>query len=429
MEKNTQKTVAVIGLGYVGLPLAVRASERGYDVIGFDIDQRKIDALKEGKLIFKDAYLEENLAKYPILVTNDPTELKRADIHIICVPTPVDESRHPDLTPVVGASETVASNAKKGSLVILESTVNPYVSEEVIKPILEKHGFTISEDIFLSHCPERINPGDPKWNVTNIPRVVGSFDAKGLEMSLDFYRSIVDADIRPMKSIREAEATKILENSFRNVNIAFVNEIAMSFDTLGIDVKDVIEGASTKPFAFMAHYPSCGIGGHCIPVDPHYLVERAKESGFDHVFLRHAIATNDNMPLYAVDRLQDALNEQKIAMNGTIIGVLGLAYKADIDDLRESPALEVIKHLKEHKAIVESFDPYLPELSSTKSLEELLEKSDAIFIATNHKIFLSALTPELLKQHGIKVVLDGKNCLDKERFSKEPSFVYRGIGR
>lgn len=429
MAKTAKKAVAVIGLGYVGLPLAVRASERGYDVVGFDIDERKITALKQGKQIFKDAYLKENQKRFPIMATSDPKDIERADIHIICVPTPVDERRQPDLKPVIGASETVAKHCKKGVLVVLESTVNPYVSEEVVKPIFEEYGFTVGKDVFISHCPERINPGDPKWDVTNIPRVVGSFDQKGLRMSLDFYRSIVDADIRPMKSIREAEATKILENSFRNVNIAFVNEIAMSFDKLGIDVKDVIQGASTKPFAFMAHYPSCGIGGHCIPVDPHYLVERAKQSGFDHVFLRHAIETNDNMPAYAVDRLQDALNKKKVAMNGTTIGVLGLAYKADIDDLRESPALEVIKHLKEHKAKVESYDPYLPKLSTVKSLEALLKKSDALFIATNHKEFIEALTPALLKKHKIKAILDGKNCLDRDLFMKEKSFIYRGIGR
>ncbi len=429
MIKTTQKTVSVIGLGYVGLPLAVRTRERGYDVIGFDIDETKIQALRQGKLIFKDAYLEKNQRAYPIKLTSTPADIGDADIHIICVPTPVDALRQPDLTPVIDASETVALHCKKGALVVLESTVNPYVSEEIVKPIFEKHGFAIGKDVYISHCPERINPGDPKWDVTNIPRVVGSFDKKGLDMSLAFYRSIVDADIRPMKSIREAEATKILENSFRNVNIAFVNEIAMSFDSLGIDVKDVIDGAATKPFAFMAHYPSCGIGGHCIPVDPHYLVQRAKESGFDHVFLRHAIETNDNMPLYAVDRLQDALNEKKIAMNGITVGVLGLAYKANVSDLRESPALEVIKHLKAHLAKVETFDPYLPKLSTVKNLETLLKKSDALFIATNHKEFIEVLTPALLKKHKIKVILDGKNCLDRDLFKKEKSFIYKGIGR
>lgn len=428
MAKFDLKTVSVIGLGYVGLPLAVRAKERGYEVIGFDVDENKIALLKKGQRIFKDAFLEENLLKYPFKATNDPKDLASADIHIICVPTPVDQQHHPDLGPVIGASETVASQTKKGALVILESTVNPYVSEEVVKPIFEKHGFKVGKDIFISHCPERINPGDPKWNVTNIPRVVGSFDKKGLEMSLQFYRSIVDAEIRPMKHIREAEAVKILENSFRNINIAFVNEIARSFDKMEIDVKDVIEGAATKPFAFMKHFPSCGVGGHCIPVDPHYLVERAKESGFNHRFLKLAIEMNDSMPEYSVERMQDALNENGMAMKGSTIGVLGLAYKANVDDLRESPALEIVEILKEHFCKVETFDPHVKRLSTSKTLETLLKKSDAIFIATDHREFKEMITPALLKKNNIKVIVDGKNCLDKEAF-KKAGIIYKGIGR
>lgn len=428
MTKYDLKTVAVIGLGYVGLPLAVRASEKQYTVIGFDLDKEKIQILKTGKHIWKDPYIEENITRYPFQATTNPKDIASADIHIICVPTPVDSAHHPDLGPVIGACEIVAEHAKKGALVILESTVNPYVSEEVVKPIFENHGFVIGKDVFISHCPERINPGDPKWNVTNIPRVVGSFERKGLEMSLQFYRSIVDADIRPMKTIREAEAVKILENSFRNINIAFVNEIARSFDKLNIDVKDVIDGASTKPFAFMAHYPSCGIGGHCIPVDPHYLVERAKASGFDHEFLKLAIKTNDEMPEYTVERLQDALNENKMPMNGTTIALLGLSYKANVEDVRESPSFEIIKHLKKHFSKVETFDPYVKSQSSMKSLDAILKKSQAIIVATNHREFIETLTPDLLKKHHIKVIVDGKNCLDRDAF-KKAGIIYKGIGR
>jgi len=428
MAKYDLKTVAVIGLGYVGLPLAVRAQEKGYSVIGFDLDEKKISILKSGKHIWRDAYLEANIPKYPFHITSDPRDIVSADVHIICVPTPVDSAHHPDLNPVISACEIVATHTKKGALIVLESTVNPYVSEEIVRPIFEKHGFTIGKDIFISHCPERINPGDPKWNVTNIPRVVGSFDKRGLEMSLQFYRSIVDADIRPMKTIREAEAVKILENSFRNINIAFVNEIAHSFDTLDIDVKDVIDGAATKPFAFMAHYPSCGIGGHCIPVDPHYLIERAKASGFDHEFLKLAIKTNNEMPEYTVERLQDALNENKMPMKGTVVGLLGLSYKANVEDVRESPSFEIIKHLKKHFAKVETFDPYVKESSSMKSLEGLLKKSEALILATNHQIFIETITPALLKKHGIKVIVDGKNCLDRDAFRKA-GIIYKGIGR
>ncbi len=423
-----KKTVAVIGLGYVGLPLAVRSVERGYTVIGFDTNDQKIAILKKKKSPIEDAYLSENIPKFPFTATSDPTLLKTADIVLICVPTPVDASFFPDLEPVISACELIASNCQKGALVVLESTVNPGVSEEIVKPIFEKHGFTVGKDIFLAHCPERINPGDEKWNVTNIPRVVGSFDAKGLKLAFEFYQSIVDGEIRKMKSIREAEAVKIVENSFRDINIAFVNELARSFEVLDIDVKDVIQGAATKPFSFMAHYPSCGVGGHCIPVDPYYLIERAKQSGFDHRFLKIAREINNSMPAHTVELLQDELNGIKLPLNGTRVGVLGLAYKANVDDLRESPAEKIIEHLKRHGAKVETYDPHILRLSSVKSLEALLRKSDALILATDHREFKENLTPALMKKFGICIIVDGKNCLDKSAF-KKAGIIYRGIGR
>lgn len=428
MAPKDQKTVAVVGLGYVGLPLAVRASERGFRVIGYDTNTEKIALLKAGKSPIEDKFLEENISRFRFDATNDSKKLALADIILICVPTPVDASFYPDLEPVISASELIATHVKKGALVVLESTVNPGVSEEVVRPIFEKAGYKIGTDLFLAHCPERINPGDTKWNVTNIPRVVGSFDAKGLALAHDFYTAIVDGEIRKMKSIREAEAVKIVENSFRDINIAFVNELARSFDVLNIDVKDVIQGAATKPFAFMAHYPSCGVGGHCIPVDPYYLIERAKQSGFDHKFLKIAREINNSMPAYTVELLQDALNTVKLPLNGTKVGVLGLSYKANIDDVRESPAFKVIKHLEKHGAKVETFDPHVKKRSSAKSLEALLKKSTALVLVTDHAEFKEALTPALLKKHGIKVIIDGKNCLDRTAFSKA-GIIYKGIGR
>lgn len=428
MSTSTEKTVAVVGLGYVGLPLAVRSSERGYNVIGFDTNEEKIKLLNEGKSPIEDAFLEENLSRYRFLATVDEEKLAEADIVLICVPTPVDETFYPDLEPVISASERIARHAKKGALVVLESTVNPGVSEEIVRPIFEKAGYSVGTDIFLAHCPERINPGDAKWNVTNIPRVVGSFDETGLNMAYEFYSSIVDGEIRKMKSIREAEAVKIVENSFRDINIAFVNELARSFDVLNIDVKDVIQGAATKPFAFMPHFPSCGVGGHCIPVDPYYLIERAKQSGFDHKFLKIAREINNSMPAYTVELLQDCLNQVKLPVNGTTIGVLGLSYKANIDDVRESPAFKVIEHLKKHLAQVETYDPHVLKSSSVKSLEALLEKSQALVVVTDHKEFKEMITPELLKKHDIKVVIDGKNCLDKQLFLSA-GIIYKGIGR
>lgn len=424
----SKKTVAVVGLGYVGLPLAVRSVERGYRVIGLDNNEEKIALLKKKKSPIEDRYLEENIPKFPFEPTSDPKKLKEADIVLICVPTPVDEMFYPDLEPVISASELIAKHGKKGALVVLESTVNPGVSEEVVRPIFERHGYAVGKDIFLAHCPERINPGDEKWNVTNIPRVVGSFDKKGLTVALEFYRSIVDGEIRPMKSIREAEAVKIVENSFRDINIAFVNELAKSFDVLGIDVKDVIQGAATKPFSFMPHYPSCGVGGHCIPVDPYYLIERAKQSGFDHKFLKIAREINNSMPAHTVELLQDELNAIKLPLNGTRIGVLGLAYKANVDDLRESPAEKIIEHLEKHGAKVETFDPHILRLSTVKSLDALLKKSDAVILATDHREFKERITPALLKKFGIRVIVDGKNCLDKKAFFAA-KIRYKGIGR
>ena len=423
-----KETVAVIGLGYVGLPLALRASERGYSVIGFDTSKAKVALLRKGISPIEDPFLKENIDRYTFRPTTDEKELRKADIFLICVPTPVDESYYPDLTPVINASELIARQAKKGALVVLESTVNPGVSEEVVRPIFEKHGKKVGRDVFIAHCPERINPGDVKWNVTNIPRVVGSFDAQGLAKALTFYQSIVDAEIRPMKSIREAEAVKIVENSFRDINIAFVNELAKSFDVLGIDTKDVIDGAATKPFAFMAHYPSCGVGGHCIPVDPYYLIERAKQSGFDHRFLKIAREINNSMPAYAVELLQDALNDEKLALNGTTVGVLGVAYKANIDDLRESPALKIIEALKRHKATVITHDPHVPDHSTEKTLVGFLKKCTAVILATDHREFREAITPELLKKHGVKVFIDGKNAFAKDDFVRH-GVRYHGIGR
>jgi nucleotide sugar dehydrogenase len=425
---KAQETVVVIGLGYVGLPLALRASERGYNVIGFDTHKEKITLLKKGLSPIEDPFLKENVGRFRIHATSNEKDLKRGDIFLICVPTPVDELFYPDLEPVIAASEIVARAAKPGALVVLESTVNPGVSEEVVKPIFERHGKRVGHEVFLAHCPERINPGDAKWNVTNIPRVVGAFEKKGLERARTFYQSIVDAEIRPMKSIREAEAVKIVENSFRDINIAFVNELAKSFDILGIDTKDVIDGAATKPFAFMAHYPSCGVGGHCIPVDPYYLIERAKQSGFDHRFLKIAREINNSMPVYTVELLQDALNEVRLPMNGTTVGVLGLAYKANIDDLRESPALKIIAALEKHKARVITFDPHLPKRSTETSLAAFLRKADAVILATDHREFKTALSPALLKRHRIKVFIDGKNTFHHTLF-RSSGVLYRGIGR
>lgn len=426
MEKNSQK-VCIIGLGYVGLPLAVQCALKGYEVYGLESDTKKNDLINAGKSTISEEFLEKNLPNVKIIATNDPSVIKKSDVVIMCVPTPVDENHYPDLEPVETATKAIVENLNQGQLVVIESTINPGVCEEVIKPIFDQAGYVIGKDYELAHCPERINPGDPKWNVTNIPRVVGSFTKKGLDMAVKFYEDVIDATIMPMKSIREAEATKIVENSFRDINLAFVNELAKSFDVLGIDIVDVIKGASTKPFAFMPHWPSRGIGGHCIPVDPYYLIERAKSAGFDHEFLKIARKVNNSMPEYTVELLQDALNKVKMPLNGTNIGILGISYKANIADLRESPVIKIIKHLKIHESNVFVFDPHTKENSTVESLETLLEKSEALILATNHKEFLE-IDPALFKKYGIKVIVDGMNALDKEAIEKH-GIIYKGIGR
>lgn len=430
--KTTSKkkdAVCVVGLGYVGLPLAIRAKEKGYDVFGFDLNEERNAAINSRKSPIEDRYLEEQLPLHFFPATSDPNVIRSCDIILICVPTPVDELHNPDLGPVIRSAETIAANMRKGSLVVLESTVNPGVTEEVVAPIFEKAGHRVGKDVSLAHCPERINPGDEKWNVTNIPRVVGALDASGLARAVEFYRSIVDGEIRPMKSVREAEAVKVVENSFRDINIAFVNELARSFDKLDIDVADVIRGASTKPFSFMPHFPSCGVGGHCIPVDPYYLIERAKRAGFDHKFLRLAREINNDMPAYTVELLQEALNAVKLPVNGSVVGVLGLSYKANIDDVRESPSFAIVDHLKQHGARVETYDPHILHQSSLKSLDAILKKSTAIILATDHREFREAITPALLKKHRVKVFVDGKNAFDNKSAFKKAGIVYKGIGR
>ncbi len=433
MSKTSKKeTVVVVGLGYVGLPLALLAKESGYNVIGFDINKEWVDMINGGVCpLGDDEKVAKKFAQFRFKATYDKDDITQGDIILVAVPTPVDEDQNPVYDYVISASEMVARTMKKGTLVVLESTVNPGTCEEIVRPLFEREGHIIGKDVFIAHCPERIDPGKSSfsagYHIGNTARVVGAFTKEGTKRAAAFYRSIIDAEVREMKSIREAEAVKILENSFRDINIAFINEIAQSFDRLGIDVLDVIEGAKTKPYAFMAHYPSCGVGGHCIPVDPYYLIESAQRSGFEHEFMRNARRINNFMPIYAVERMQDALNSIKLPLKGEKIGILGLAYKANVDDTRESPSFKIIKHLRKHGADVISFDPHVLHKCDSQSLEDILARVDHIFIATNHDEFVN-MDLSLLKKNNIKVVLDGKNCMDKDAI-EALGVVYRGIGR
>jgi len=428
LPASLNKTIAVIGMGYVGLPLALLASKKGYKVIGIDINTKKVNLINEGLSPFANREIEKELKLTDLGATTDFSKIKSASIVIVCVPTPVHKNRLPDYTPIKSACKSIAPFISKGKLIILESTVNPGVCEEIVLPILEKgSGLVPGRDFYLAHCPERINPGDKKWNVANIARVVGGFNQISLTKALRFYRFLINAPIKPMGSLKEAEAVKIVENSFRNVNMAFVNELAQSFSMLGIDVDNVLEGAATKPFGFMRFYPSRGIGGHCIPVDPYYLIDYAKKNGYKHEFLSLACKINEEMPSYTVDQVIAGLKEKNLPIQGTKVAVLGLTYKAGIDDCRESPAFEIVRELKQRKTKVTTFDPYVNGESDTKSLKEALVGAKAIVVATDHPEF-KKLNPRKLHKLGIKVVVDGMNCLPKEKFTQN-GFFYRGIGR
>jgi len=427
---KSNATVAVIGLGYVGLPLALLAAEKGYKVIGFDINTALIADLKKG-VTRVDGITKQTLKSTTALFTDDAVSLDKADISIVCVPTPlVENSQLPDLGPVRGAVRTIAPHLHKGSLVILESTVNPGVCDEVVIPLLESStDFVIGKDVEIAYCPERINPGDPKWHVGNINRVIGGNTESALDKAYAFYSSIIDADIKKMGSIKEAEAVKVVENSFRDINIAFVNELAMSFHHLGIDIESVIDGAATKPFAFMAHRPGCGVGGHCIPVDPYYLIDYAKGYGFEHDLLRMARRTNERMPAFTVDLLKESLEKIRKPLNGTKVALLGVSYKPNVGDQRESPSHKIHEQLQKRGANVVRFDPHLAADSDVATLEAALEHAEAVVIETAHKAFEELLHPDELKKYGIKVVIDGRNMLKHLRpeFAKA-GIVYQGIG-
>ena len=394
--------VCIIGLGYVGLPLALLSAEKGYTVYGLENNTRKAEELS---------------IKYSQLHINHEDALS-SEIIIIAVPTPVDESKNPDLTPVRVACEQVADHLTgKGQVVILESTVNPFVSRKFVLPILEKNGYHEGKEFFLAHCPERIDPGNPTWNVSNIPRVIGALSKEGLEKAASFYKSILSAEVQSLSSIESAEMVKIYENSLRAVNIAFANEMAIVMQNMKIDAKEIIQGVKTKPFGLDLCFPSCGVGGHCIPVDPFYLIDESLKRGFDPSFLRTAMRVNGYMPAYTVSLLMHALNDAGRSVKGAKVGVLGVAYKRNVDDVRESPALEILKRVKSLGAELKVYDPFIPEYTDATA-EDVLA-CDAVLLLTDHSEFLQ------YDYSKIPVVIDGKNALERHRVTG----VYKGIGR
>mgnify|MGYP001564140738 FL=1 len=423
--------ITVVGLGYVGLPLACLCAEKGHKVYGLDIDKNKVDLINNNQSPIDDEYIINKLEniKNKINATINANEcIPNSEVVIVCVPTPADKNNSPDLTALMESASMISKFIKKDTLLVIESTIYPGTIEEVVIPILKKQKFdTYSNDIFVAHCPERIDPGNKKWTIENLPRVVGGITKEATKRAAEFYRSLVEAGIVELSSVKAAEATKIMENTFRDVNIAFVNEMAQSFDKAGIDIMEVIKGASTKPFAFMPHYPGAGVGGHCIAQDPYYMIERGRQLGFNHEFLMLARKINNSMPCYTVGLLEQQLKKLKKTTKNARIGVLGLAYKANVEDVRESPAFEVINILKAKDADVFVFDPYVKNGSNVKDLDELLNKSDYIILATDHNEFKD-MDLNKLKKHKILAIIDGRNCLDKEKI-KFMGILYHGIGR
>jgi len=387
--------LGVIGLGYVGLPLAVEFARAGYGVIGYDVDERKVAELSAGRSYIPDVssdHLAEVVKNGKFVATTDPTRLAETDIIDICVPTPLRKTKDPDMTYVVQAVDAVAAILKKGQLIILESTTYPGTTVEVVQPILAAKGFEPGVDFYLAFSPERVDPGNPHYQTKNIPKVVGGINEDSTRAAVAFYGQVMDTVV-PVSSPSVAEMVKLLENTFRAVNIGLVNELALMCHRMGLDVWEVIDAAKTKPFGFMPFYPGPGLGGHCIPIDPFYLSWKAKQYNFEARFIELAGVVNGAMPEFVVQRIIDALNSQKKSVNGSRVHVIGVAYKRDVNDLRESPALEILELLAHRGAIVTYTDPYVPEFKHAhldlKSLDEpsMHEGIDCGVIVTDHKVF------------------------------------------
>ena len=459
------KKVCVVGLGYVGLPLAALSAIKGYHVTGLDINPLTVEKINSGfshirdtevERLVKDAHLTNNLN-----ATTSVDDISECTHYLICVPTPVDENDDPDLNPIYSAVDAIAPFVKKNNLVVIESTVFPGTCEQELIPRLDSlTNLKAGIDYHLAHCPERVNPGDPFWTSENIPRVIGATSKKGVDEAASFYNSILGGgifDIREIKSvfnrkfsldesgglkvsqvplgsvtkmhsIRDAEAVKAMENTVRDVNIAFVNELAKISDVLGLDVIDIIDGMATKPFGKGPFYPGVGVGGHCIAVDPEWLKAASKKAGYMPEMINLARATNNGMPNYTVSILQNLLNELELSLKGTNVLLLGVAYKKNVDDPRESPFYEV-KNILESKGVnIDVYDSWIDYENTVQSFQEGLQMATALLIITEHTDAITELKNTDLSQLPLKVIVDGRNCLDRELITSQ-GVLYSGIGR
>ncbi|MGI6586240.1 MAG: nucleotide sugar dehydrogenase, partial [Lutisporaceae bacterium] len=394
--KNKEITVGVVGLGYVGLPLAVEKAKAGFKTTGFDIQFQKVDLVNNGINYIGDVVDSDlkNLVKKGMLsATTDFSFVKDVDFIAICVPTPLDDHQQPDISYVKASTEEIAKHLKKETMVVLESTTYPGTTEELVRPILEEgSGLKCGKDFYLGFSPERVDPGNLIYKTKNTPKVVGAIGEDATEVIAAMYSAVLDGDVFTVSSPAIAEMEKILENTYRNVNIGLVNELAMLCNKMGINFWEVIDAAKTKPYGFQAFYPGPGLGGHCIPLDPYYLSWKAREYGFHTSMIESSMMINDKMPEYCVERAGDILNRDRKSLSGSRILVLGVAYKQDIDDYRESPALKVIEILEKKGAAVDFYDPFIPEYkykgNSVKGLgkinEEILKVYDLVIITTAH---------------------------------------------
>ena len=412
-----EAVVGVIGLGYVGLPLAVEMAEAGYRTIGFDVQRKKVDAVNAGQNYIGDIVgntLKEVVEEGKLSATSDFGFIRDVDAVLICVPTPLDQYQQPDISYVKNSTESVARRLHRGMLVVLESTTYPGTTEELLKPILESSGLRCGEDFYLAFSPERVDPGNKTYRTKNTPKVVGGVGQEATAVAAALYRNVLSGGVYEVSSPAVAEMEKLLENTYRTINIGLANEMAIICNRMGINVWEVIDAAKTKPYGFQAFYPGPGLGGHCIPLDPFYLTWKAREYDYHTRLIETSGEINTAMPEYVVDRAMKVLNKNRTAMNGARVLVLGVAYKADIDDCRESPALHVLEHLEREGALVSYYDPYIPEVRHKGRIyrgeaaltDELLQSADIAIICTAHAAFDYERIQRLSKE-----VFDTRNAM------------------
>lgn len=436
--KDKSAVISVIGLGYVGLPTAVYFAEKSFKVYGVDKVVRIVNGLNKGVSHLNELGLDERIRevvrKGKFECTSDTVDaVKNSDVIFIIVPTPISKDKEPDLSYVISAAEDISKSLRRGQLVVLESTVYPGVTDDTLKPILESSGLKAGKDFGLAYCPERYNPGDTMHTIENVNRIVGGVTMEWAEITKDVYSHVIKADIDTVSDIKTAEAAKVIENIQRDLNIALMNELSLIFERMGIDVMEVIKAASTK-WNFNVYYPGAGVGGHCLPVDPYYLVSKAREFGYHSKVITAGREINDYMPHHIFEILRDALNDMELSVKNSRIAVFGFSYKENVGDVRESPSQELVLELVKRGARVTVVDPYVDQhyiesfgVSYSRDIYQSLENADGVIVMTAHDIFKGLDIDRAKKLMRKTLVIDGRRIFDKNEFIKK-GFVYKGVG-